>query len=216
MTNRILRLRRRSGSKRIEVELEDGRRLTLAPLVAVSLRPGQDLGTEEIERLQSQDREEKVLQRCLSLLARRPRSRKEVAQYLRRHQVDPVLAERVLGRLGEQGLLDDAKFAQAWVENRLALHPRAERALRQELRLKGIEPEVTTRALEGLDELEAARRLAHSKAPRWRNSERSEFERKLGGYLARRGFSFEIVHSVLDGMYQEFHSEDPGPEAGTA
>lgn len=216
MATQIRGLRRRSGSKRVEVELSDGRSLALAPLVAAGLRRGEILEAEEIERLLCRDKEERALQGCLALIARRARSRTEIRQYLRRHEVDPAVAERVLGRLDEQGLADDAEFARAWVENRLALHPRSGRALRQELRLKGISPELAAQALAGIDEEGTARRLARSKAERWRDCEQREFERRLGSYLARRGFSYEIIRSVLEGLYGELRSPDSGFEGGTA
>jgi regulatory protein len=216
MVTVIRGLRRRTGSRRVEVELSDGRSLTLAPLIAAELHRGQTLGAEDLERLRSRDEEESVLQGCLALIARRARSRTEIRQYLRRRKVDAAVAERVLNRLGERGLVDDADFARSWVENRLALHPRSARALGQELRLKGISPELAARALAGVDEEEAAMRLARSKAARWRDCGKREFERRLGSYLARRGFSFEIIHSVLDGLYGELRSKDSGSEGGTA
>lgn len=216
MATQIRGLRLRTGSKQVEVELSDGRSLTLTPLVAAELHRGETLGAEDIEHLRSRDREERLLGRCLALIARRPRSRQEMAQYLRRRRVDSGLADRVLSRLDERGLVDDAEFARAWVENRLALHPRSERALSQELRLKGIAPELAAEALAGVDEEEAALRLARSKAARWRDCEKLEFERRLGSFLGRRGFSYEIIHSVLDGLYLELRSEDPGPGEKTA
>jgi len=209
-------LRRKAGSERVEIEFSDGHSLTLAPLVAAGLHRGQRLAAEDLQRLRSQDQEESVWQRCVAWIARRARSGTEIRQYLQRRRVEAAVAERVLRRLDEQGLVDDSGFARAWVENRLALHPRSGRALSQELRRKGIPPELAAQALAGIDEEEAARRLAQSKAPRWRDCEQGEFEKRLGNYLARRGFSFEIIHSVLDGLYGELHSEGSGPEGGTA
>ena len=72
------------------------------------------------------------------LLEARPRSTDEIRRRLRDAGYRPELVEGTLGRLTELGYLDDGAFAQAWVESRDRARPRGARALRDELRRKGV------------------------------------------------------------------------------
>ena len=77
----------------------------------------------------------------------RPRSVAEVRRRLRSAGYAAALVEGAVERLVELGFLDDAAFARAWVESRDRARPRGERALRVELRQKGVGREETDEAL---------------------------------------------------------------------
>ena len=104
---------------------------------------------------------------------------------------------RPFARLVEHHYLDDEEFARYWLENRSRFRPRSAKAIRYELRQKGVDREAIDAALEGMDEDDAAWDAAASKLDRWRNLPEDEFERKLSGFLARRGFSFATVRRTV-------------------
>ena len=79
-----------------------------------------------------------VLAAGARLLEARPRSTDEIRRRLRYAGYRADLVETVLDRLTELGYLDDAAFAQAWVESRDRARPRGARALRDELRRLGV------------------------------------------------------------------------------
>lgn len=91
------------------------------------------------ERLAEVDDPELVLAAGLRFLEARPRSIAEVRRRLSQAGYQAVLVEGAIARLLELGMLDDAAFAQAWIESRDRANPRGEHALRRELSLKGIE-----------------------------------------------------------------------------
>src|SRR6266567_1265250 len=80
-----------------------------------------------------------ALDTAVRFLAQRPRSEYEVRQRLRRAGVDEALVDGVLGQLRQHQLLDDAVFAQYWVEQRQTFRPRGARLLRAELAHLGVE-----------------------------------------------------------------------------
>jgi regulatory protein len=90
---------------------------------------------------------EVVLAAAARFLEVRPRSVAEVRRRLRSAGYSAALVEGALVRLVELGFLDDAAFARAWVESRDRARPRGERALRVELRQKGVGREETDEAL---------------------------------------------------------------------
>lgn len=94
-----------------------------------------------------------VLEAAARFLEVRSRSVHEVRRRLTGAGYQPELVDGAIARMTELGMLDDAVFAQAWVESRDRAHPRGERAIREELRTKGLD-----RAI--VDDVLAARRVA--------------------------------------------------------
>ncbi len=90
---------------------------------------------------------EPVLAAALRFLETRQRSTVETRRRLIRAGYPESLVDAALTRLTELGLLDDAAFARAWVESRDRSKPRGERALRYELRTRGLSAEGTEAAL---------------------------------------------------------------------
>jgi regulatory protein len=136
----------------------------------------------------------------LDQLTGRARSRRELADKLRQRGVADEVAVRLLDRFTEVGLVDDAAFARQWVESRQVSRGLARRALADELRRKGVDPEVT---LEALDELEpdveeaAARRLVRKKLPSMSRLDQAVATRRLVGMLARKGYPAGLAFAVV-------------------
>src|SRR5215813_3141692 len=102
------------------------------------------------------DPEEAARQICLRLLAAAPRTRAQLASALRRRRVPDEVADAVLGRFAEVRLIDDAAFAQAWVETRHHGRGLARRALSAELRQRGVAAEEVRAAVGSLGDGAAA------------------------------------------------------------
>ena len=136
---------------------------------------------------------------CLRLLAVRPRTRKELATALARRGVGEEVAERVLDRYDEVGMVDDAAFARAWVTSRHQGRGLARRALANELRQRGVAGEVTASALEELDEeteVATARDIVARKLRVTRGEPEAVF-RRLVAMLARKGYPAGVAVRVV-------------------
>jgi regulatory protein len=137
---------------------------------------------------------------CLRALTGAPKTRSQLADLLAKRGVPDDAAEAVLDRLTEVGLIDDAAFARAWVSSRQAGRGLARRALSQELRAKGVEPEVAAEAVEAVgedDERAAARRLVDRKVGAMRRLDRATATRRLMGMLARKGYNGGLAAAVI-------------------
>lgn len=146
-------------------------------------------------------------QRCshaaLRYLSFRPRSEAELRFRLSRRGFDSETIAHVLTKLKEQHLVDDVAFAQFWRNNRQAFSPRSRRLIEQELRSKGVAAETISEVTAGLDDelqaYEAAqRKLRHAKGLAY-----PDFCRKLGAFLRRRGFNYEIIRHTIDRAWKE-------------
>ena len=137
---------------------------------------------------------------ALDRIAARDRTRHELAKALRAKNVPPEVAEQVLDRLQEVGLVNDAAFAEAWVESRQQRRHLSRPALRRELQAKGVDRDEIDAALETVDfgdELAAARELARRRHAAIAELAYPVRYRRLAGALGRRGFGGAIVTQVL-------------------
>jgi regulatory protein len=141
---------------------------------------------------------------CLRLLQSRPRTRAELQQALGRKGIDAEVAERVLGRLHEVGLVDDKAFAEVLVRSRHTYDGLGRRAIAAELHRKGVDESVTAEAMGAVDygtEEERARQLVRKKLRTLTGTDDTAKARRLVGMLARKGYtqgmSFRVVRDEL-------------------
>ncbi|WP_366518065.1 regulatory protein RecX [uncultured Georgenia sp.] len=146
-------------------------------------------------------------------LAAAPRSRAQLAEKLAARNVPDDLAERLLDRFEEVGLVDDAAYAEMLVRTRHQERGLARRALAHELRRKGVDPEVAEQALEQIDddtELAAARELARRRARATRGLDPVKRRRRLAGMLARKGYSPGVtMRAVAEALAADGDEELP-------
>lgn len=165
---------------------------------AAHLRTGQYLSDENIAALQAADEQTRAYEFALDFLSCRPRSRAEVARRLREKEFAEPTIEYVLQRLFRAGLIDDMEFARYWIGNREQFKPRGKRALGYELRQKGIADSIIDDLLQDIDQVDSAYRAAAPQIRRWRLLEPLEFRRKLGSFLQRRGFTYDVIAEVWE------------------
>jgi regulatory protein len=155
---------------------------------------------------------------CLRQLTLGPRSRGQLAEALRRRGVPDDAGERVLDRLTEVGLVDDAAFASTLVRSRVAAKGLARRALAAELRAKGVDDETAAEALETLDpdeERATARALVERRVAATRGLSYDARVRRLAGMLARKGYPAGVAFAVVrDALVDDGSSEDGSSDDG--
>jgi len=124
-------------------------------------------------------------------------------QFLGRKKIIREAADSVLERLIESGLLDDARFAERFVE-RNRDGGQSKQALRDKLRQKGIDREIIDGALAQIGEdeqLDAALSLALTYARKYADKPPREGKAKTAQALGRRGFKWDMISSVLDRVF---------------
>jgi regulatory protein len=192
---------------RVNVHLDGEYAFGLARIVAAWLQVGQTLDEAKIAELQADDARERAMQQAMLYLSYRVRSEKEIRDNLSKHKISEAVIEETLERLRQNGLANDKKFADAWVENRSTFRPRGRRALTLELRQKGIKDSTIESALENLDEDALAYEAGQKKAGKLRGKEWSGFRKKLSDFLARRGFSYSVIRPIVSRLWSEIHPE---------
>lgn len=188
---------------RVDVYLDHKLAFTVTEDSVHGLREGQRLTLDQIKALQQAEQARAAYQTALRYLAQRQRSTFEVEQYLRRKGFADGAIHSSIARLRRAHYLDDAGFVRAWIEHRRRFKPLGRHGLRYELRRRGLSDALIDPALDGIDENEWAWAALTPRLSRWKDLAMAQFMRKAGGYLSRRGFSYETVYTVVRQAWQQ-------------
>ncbi|MBN1375211.1 MAG: RecX family transcriptional regulator [Dehalococcoidia bacterium] len=164
---------------------------------------GQEVDINVLEMQIAENSFEKCYEAALHFLEYRARSEGEVRDYLfKKKRVDSVFVERCLDKLKQVRLIDDASFAELWMQDRLTYKPRSRFMIKKELLQKGIDNELAGRVTEDIDDTESAYTAGLKKAKLLCNLEYPDFYKRLAGYLSRRGFSSDVVHRAITRLWK--------------
>ncbi len=181
--------------------------LDLFQVSEIGIKVGQDILDPQIELFESESKFGKLYGRALEYCLVRPRSVKELRDYLyrktmsRKDKTGKILdgyssdiTARVLDRLIEKKYLDDQKFANYWVDNRLQRKGISHRKLTAELRSKGVSSEFIDQSLMSTDRNNATeiQKIISKKRHRYID------DNKFMMYLARQGFDYEDIKTALN------------------
>jgi len=176
--------------------------LPFEALAKEGLEIDQQISQEEIDKLVKENEFLKVYDRVLKFFSYRPRSGKELKDWFKRKQVGEETQEMILQKMKQLGYLNDEEFSRWWIEQRTTFRPAGTRLLAMELRQKGISREIIDKLLITNNELliterTLALKIAQKKWEKLRGLSHQEARRKIGAFLARRGFSWETIKEVV-------------------
>jgi regulatory protein len=196
----------KSREKQINVFLDGKFALGMLTEVALKekLKVGQELSESQLEALGGLDHYQRCLNAAIRFLGYRPRSEAEIRQRLHRHGYDNDCTEKTLARLKEQGLVDDTAFAQFWIDNRGAFSPRSRRMTKLELKRKGLDSDIIEQVVSKVDDSDNAYRAALTRVRRLTLADYQDFRRRLGQYLGRRGFSYNVINETIEKVWKEY------------
>ncbi len=195
----------KSRNKRTNIFLDGNFAFSLnAEIVArENLQIGLELSASRITELTGSNQAQICLDAATRYLGYRPRSEAELRQKLRQRGFDSTIIETVIAKLKEQKYVDDLAFARFWKDDRESFSPRSQWLTRRELRQKGVSEEIINQVVETIDEEDSAYRAALSKSRRRVYPDHQIFRRRLGEYLRRRGFGYEVTNRTVERLWQE-------------
>ena len=208
-----LRVQKRNPN-RVNVYLDGEFALGLSRMSAAWLTVGRKLSETEIAKLLGDDELEVAYQKALHFLSYRPRSSQEVIKKLTDKGFSKQVIETTMERLQGEGFINDNSFAEQWIDNRNTFRPRSRRMLGYELRQKGIPDESIQEALESIEisEEELAYKAGLKKAQACQNLDWQSFRNKVGSFLARRGFAYNIAAPVLKRLWNDTRPASKGDQ----
>ena len=166
---------------------------------ALGLHVGREVDRAELDRIALEEQLHEARQYAFLLLSYKARATKELTQRLTRKGFSSDIIARVLQRLAELKMVDDAGFARRFAEDRISIGHKGKWRVRGELLKRGIDRQQIDAALEQApDEVAAAREVAGKYVSRNRRLEPDVLKRRLYVLLARRGFSPDTIRQVID------------------
>lgn len=171
---------------------------------AAGTKPAREKAPPTPERLEQRARN--VL---LHQLARSAKSTHQLRQILEKREIPSEIAERVLERFTEVGLIDDAAYAETIVNSRRNFKGLAKSAIKRELAEKGVSAQLVEQAVDGITtevDLESAKQLAARRIRQMQSLEADVRQRRLAGYLGRKGYPSNVVFAAI--RYAESLGED--------
>lgn len=165
-------------------------------LIKLGLHSGREISEEELQSFKGESELGKWFDKTLNLLSFRLRSEWELQDYLKRKKAEPEIIVQILNKLRINGYVNDEQFAKRWVENRRLMKPTSRRKLIVELKQKRVPSEIIDKVLDQdkseVDERQILRELVEKKRHRYPD------QIKLMQYLARQGYSYDDIKSVLN------------------
>ncbi len=176
-------------------------------LLGHNLKVGKILSEEEISKIIKKEQGTKLLDLATNFLSYRPRSEKEVRDYLikkisTRENIkfsearESPLIDQVISKLKKYKYLDDLEFAKWHVAARTGLRPKGRTIIKLELKKKGISQEIIDQ-IPAVDETILAKIAIEKKIPRWQNLPSLEYKKKFYQYLASRGFDYDTIKETF-------------------
>ncbi len=143
--------------------------------------------------------EKAVLSIAFKRLARRPLTVMQLREIFDKREVPLELQDSAIKKLIEMKLLNDFEYACAFIRTRNLIKPKPKKVLALELSRKGIDTETVQKALKeiGVDEVAAAKNLYEKNKWRWESLEAAVSKRKAQEFLARKGFGWDVVKSIV-------------------
>lgn len=201
--------RQQNNQARVNVYLDGVFAFGLNEVDAAHLHQGQELAEVDIAALRVQDAVIQAVDKGIRLLTYRPRSIQEVRRHLLTKGIPATTAEAALQQLASAGYLDDRAFARYWIDQRTRFKPLGPRALRYELRQKGVEALIIDELLAAsVDPAATAYQAAFAQARKLRGYSRQAFRTKLGAFLQRRGFAYSTASDVIRQVMSELAEAD--------
>jgi regulatory protein len=169
-------------------------------LVRLALRPGDEIGPDQVLALQKTEELIGARNAALRLLAVRPRTIREVRDRLREKEFPDAEIQNVLAELQSSGLLNDAEFARMYVRHTFTLRPVGTAMLRRKMLLLGIDRQTIDEAIaETVDAgawADQAERAARQYLARRRETNTPQLRKRLTDFLNRRGFDWDTIRTV--------------------
>lgn len=162
------------------------------------LKEGMELDEDYIQKVLKEEELSKAKDQALKFLTYRQRSKKEIINKLKSKGYEEDIIENTLSYLEEYGLVNDVEFAKAFMRDKINLNKFGPTRIKYELYKKGIDDSIIEEVLEEDDEeYTRALVLAKKKLPSYKKDDKKAIYRKLGGFLQRKGYSYDCINRVL-------------------
>ena len=200
---------RRRQTFEIHVDGEPACTVDAEVCLQFGLRAGDAITPAKLAAVRDAEDRRAAMAAALRLLSYRPRSERELRDRLAQKGFTPETRDATVARLRDNGLLDDRAFATHFTESRDRSSPRSARLIAAELLAKGVRQPVARETASRIDDDDAAYRAAARRARSLASLPFPDFRRRVGDFLLRRGFSYDIAAGAVSRLWAELNGATP-------
>jgi regulatory protein len=173
--------------------------LDLENFVKLGLRTGEELSDKRVSEITKMADFKNISDRLVFFATLRPRSEKEITDWMIRKRVSGNLKKRLIDKMKNLELLNDEKFARWWIDQRIAFKSKSLRNLEYELKNKGISKDIIAGIMEGtdVDESRSEKKLIEKNIYKWSQLPSRIALQKKRNFLARKGFRWDIIKKAI-------------------
>lgn len=198
---KITKIKSQNNKDRVNIYL-DGQfafGLSLEIAYKYNLKENMEIDESYIENVLKSEEQNRANDYALKFLSNRWRTEKEIVDKMIKKGFDEEVINETLAYLKKYNFIDDRRFAEIYTEEKVRLKKLGSYRIKHELQNKGVDESIASEIVEKYsdNEYERAMELATKKIKSYKNDDKNAIYRKLGGYLQRRGYSFECVSKVL-------------------
>lgn len=191
---------RRHRLTQLYIDGEEAVKIDTETFLRWGLKPGDEITDEELRELLQASDARRAQEKALYLLGHRAHSKKELTEKIARTAASQEAARAAADRMEELGLLDDGEYARRYAQELFTRKRWGPMRVKQELRLKGIAPEIIEELLEeygdGDAALENMRALLEKKYPGW--AEEEKVRRRAFAALQRMGYPYGDIRRAME------------------
>lgn len=191
---------RRHRLTQLYIDGEEAVKIDTETFLRWGLKPGDEITDEELRELLQASDTRRAQEKALYLLGCRAHSKKELTEKIARTAASQEAARAAADRMEELGLLDDGEYARRYAQELFTRKRWGPMRVKQELRLKGIAPEIIEELLEeygdGDAALENMRALLEKKYPGW--AEEEKVRRRAFAALQRMGYPYGDIRRAME------------------
>ncbi|CUS97318.1 regulatory protein [Candidatus Kryptobacter tengchongensis] len=216
----VIGLKRKKRTKEwYFIYLNDGREILsyIDFIIKFKIKTGKQLTEEQIAEIKSSSELISAKETAYKFLSHKPRTQKEVEERLRQKGFDKNVISKVVQEIKNYGFINDLEYARNFVFDRIKSKTLGKVALKQALLAKGISNDIIEQVLSEreniVDEFEIALELANQKLKQIKSSKKkkrtkNEQKRKIYEFLARRGFSWDVINRVMREIFNDLEFEN--------
>ncbi|MHC5226883.1 recombination regulator RecX [Enterococcus sp. LJL99] len=192
--------------------LSSGEKLRVSEdtLVRQRLLKDQELTQSSIEEIKKAGSYDVGLQLSLNYLSYQLRSKKEIFDYLKEKEILLDDRKKIVLRLEEMNLLNDAVFSESYVRTLMRTSDKGPKTIMQQLKRKGLNDEDIQHGLTFYtveDQVEVAIVAAEKAMKRYRTKSFKDGLQKVQLHLIQKGFNREVIDLALEELSFEKDEE---------
>lgn len=205
----------KKGNKDVTIQFDDNNFLILAVEVFLKsdLKKGDEISEDRFSSLIEQNKLFHIKQRAFRLLGRRMHSASELRRKLWNKDYEQKLIDEVIQDLKNNDYLNDEDFIREFVAEKTKKKSWSSKKVKSELLKRGIDNKLIDEMLKGKQgdsEIENAIKLANKKYDQLirKKLEPKELRNKLSAFLFSKGFEYDLIKQVCDGLIKNVEDED--------